>query len=431
MIKAAITPGTHPQSVRRNTITTDPHPRSTTANGGKIIANNTCKQLICFLNKPLRLQRYDNFPNFANFLAKKHQNLAYVKKKPYLCRRNSMRNTYMTTKRIALFDVAKAILIISVFVYHVPAIYLGWVHGTNETIGWLDGVNVRLVNSFFMAGFFCISGYFLNVQKPLIECIAKDARTILLPAFLFSLLQNGLYSIFWGNTAIRFHQYIELSYWTQISLGYWFLFALFINKLIMQFIIRFVKNGYLMALIALSLCVLGLALKIYAAYNCFNYFEALMMCPMTLVGYFCRQRNADLSRDHLRWYALGFVLTMIVLWVTDCSISGFNLASSFRFDYIPMALWLGLSGTAFVLYLSSWLERSKVLSYMGTLTLPMFCLNFFFIEAFLRLFMPLLDRWGFVWLYVPAVLICALGTSFALSALFNTKYLRWILGKID
>ena len=44
MINAPITPGIQPQSVNRNTIATLPHPRSTTANGGKIIANSTCKQ---------------------------------------------------------------------------------------------------------------------------------------------------------------------------------------------------------------------------------------------------------------------------------------------------------------------------------------------------------------------------------------------------
>ena len=334
----------------------------------------------------------------------------------------------MTTQRISLFDVAKALLIISVFIYHVPAIYVGWIHGTNEVMCWLDGINAKLVNSFFMAAFFCISGYFLNVQKPLLGCIIKDARTILLPAFFFSLLQNGLYSIFIGN-AVRFHQYIEPSYWMQSSLGYWFLFALFINKLIIQLIVRYCKNNYIMSIVALLLCVLGLTLKIHSAYNCFNYIEALMMCPMTLIGYFCRQRNVDLSRNHLRWYALGFVLTMTLLWFTNCSIAGFNLATYFSFDYIPMALWLGLSGTTFVLYLASWLEHSKVLSLMGTLTLPMFCLNFFFIEAFLRLFMPILDRFGWVWLYVPIVLLSALASSLALSALLNTKYLRWILGQ--
>ena len=57
----------------------------------------------------------------------------------------------MTTQRISLFDVAKALLIISVFIYHVPAIYVGWIHGTNEVMCWLDGINAKLVNSFFMA----------------------------------------------------------------------------------------------------------------------------------------------------------------------------------------------------------------------------------------------------------------------------------------
>jgi len=39
-----MTPGTQPMQVNRKTINTDPHPRSTTANGGKITANKTCKQ---------------------------------------------------------------------------------------------------------------------------------------------------------------------------------------------------------------------------------------------------------------------------------------------------------------------------------------------------------------------------------------------------
>lgn len=38
---AAITPGTQPKHVRINTIRNEPQPRSTTASGGKIIANNT------------------------------------------------------------------------------------------------------------------------------------------------------------------------------------------------------------------------------------------------------------------------------------------------------------------------------------------------------------------------------------------------------
>ena len=39
--KAAMTPGTHPQMVRMRTMSIDPHPRSNTANGGKMIDSNT------------------------------------------------------------------------------------------------------------------------------------------------------------------------------------------------------------------------------------------------------------------------------------------------------------------------------------------------------------------------------------------------------
>jgi hypothetical protein len=46
--KAAITPGTHPQSVNRKTITKEPHPFPNTDNGGKKMANKTLKKLIVF-----------------------------------------------------------------------------------------------------------------------------------------------------------------------------------------------------------------------------------------------------------------------------------------------------------------------------------------------------------------------------------------------
>jgi hypothetical protein len=40
-IRAAITPGTHPQRVSKNTMITDPQPLSMIANGGKIMQSNT------------------------------------------------------------------------------------------------------------------------------------------------------------------------------------------------------------------------------------------------------------------------------------------------------------------------------------------------------------------------------------------------------
>ena len=45
MTNAAITPGTQPQRVRRNTMITDPQPWSITASGGKKIDNKTRKTL--------------------------------------------------------------------------------------------------------------------------------------------------------------------------------------------------------------------------------------------------------------------------------------------------------------------------------------------------------------------------------------------------
>ena len=46
MISAAITPGTHPQRVRRKVIRTDPQPVSITARGGNMIDKTTLQKLM-------------------------------------------------------------------------------------------------------------------------------------------------------------------------------------------------------------------------------------------------------------------------------------------------------------------------------------------------------------------------------------------------
>jgi len=46
MTRAAITPGTHPQRVKRNTIIKDPQPFPITDNGGKRMAKRTLQKLI-------------------------------------------------------------------------------------------------------------------------------------------------------------------------------------------------------------------------------------------------------------------------------------------------------------------------------------------------------------------------------------------------
>ena len=48
IISAAMTPGTQPQSVSRNTMSIEPQPRSITASGGKIMARMTWRQDMVF-----------------------------------------------------------------------------------------------------------------------------------------------------------------------------------------------------------------------------------------------------------------------------------------------------------------------------------------------------------------------------------------------
>ncbi len=59
--KAAITPGTHPQSHNKKTISIEPQPLSMTANGGQIIERSTLQKLIVnkLLYKLILIYHYD------------------------------------------------------------------------------------------------------------------------------------------------------------------------------------------------------------------------------------------------------------------------------------------------------------------------------------------------------------------------------------
>lgn len=333
--------------------------------------------------------------------------------------------------RIRLFDIAKALLILSVYWYHIPQIYIGWLGGYNETMSLLNNINTCTFVPFFMTAFFFISGYFLNTEKKLGQAITHDALTIVLPAVLLSFVSNTLYSIYPGDFASRFHQYAVPSYWFTISLNFWFLFALFFNKCIVQLLVRYIHNRSVLLFVTICLSVLGLMLKNgqIDISNFFHYKEALLLCPVTVLGYLYKHESIEITRSHCAYFALGYVFTIILLWVSDTTIAGFNLGSGFSVDYYPMALWLGISGTMFVLYLSFLLEKSRILNYIGKLTLPLFCFNFFFIELFLRLSMPLMEQQRHVWLIIILIFIGSVVCAVLLSALLNTKYLRWILGR--
>ncbi|MPM12290.1 hypothetical protein SDC9_58642 [bioreactor metagenome] len=70
IINAAITPGTHPASVSKKTITTDPQPLSMTDNGGKTIARITRKHdIIKMLKIQVRSQTTNILANIEKIVS--------------------------------------------------------------------------------------------------------------------------------------------------------------------------------------------------------------------------------------------------------------------------------------------------------------------------------------------------------------------------
>ena len=315
----------------------------------------------------------------------------------------------------------------SVLWLHVPQIYLGWAGGRHPMLMKLDMINCNLYTAFFMVTFFIISGYFMNVKRSFKQTILKDIYTLLFSAVILSLISCLFYSI-WRDGFSKFAIYSNLSYWTETSLMYWFLFALFWSKQLTQLIVRYVHNISFQIFLVILICAFGILLKSQTITwrNVFNYQEALTFVPFVYLGYKSRQHEW-LTKPRLIWLSAGYTVSIVILWICKKPIAGFNL-HAIEIDYMPMALWLGISGSAAVIYVSMLLENSKVLRYIGTLTLPIFCFIFFFIEFFISLLQPLLDvRHGAIW-FVLSVFVCSLACCVGVSSLLKTRYLKWTLG---
>lgn len=247
--------------------------------------------------------------------------------------------------RIRQFDIAKALLIISVYLWHIPRIYSGWLGGENQTLFLLNTIHQCLFSSFFMAAFFAISGYFMNSERSVWKSVSRDFFGLIFPMITLSVLNNVLYTLLYvyysGNWFARFQLYLTPDYW-QDSLGFWFLTSLFLNKQILHVLVCYVKNTAIQITLSLLLCVCGLVLMNgqLNVPNWFHFKEALLMCPMSLLGYLCKKNKIELSHHTLQYFVLGYILSIIVLWLSNNLIDGFNHGSTFAVSYIPTALWL-------------------------------------------------------------------------------------------
>ena len=130
----------------------------------------------------------------------------------------------MPKERLHFMDIAKGLMITFLMFGHfkTDCYSLGLASDSLEKLtSWHDYFLV-----FYMQGFFLVTGYCTNFDKPWKKFFIANIKGLIIPAILFTIICRGILGILEGQNATEILRYIFG------SIGYWFLWALFFAKII-------------------------------------------------------------------------------------------------------------------------------------------------------------------------------------------------------
>ena len=130
---------------------------------------------------------------------------------------------------------------------------------------------------------------------------------------------------------------------------------------------------------------------------------------------------------YLIFYIILFVLLRIILKNELVVTSGVYIN---WWEY-PLFILIALAGTLGLMYLSKLINTNKVLERLGKSSLVIYCLHFSLIQVFFITFRSSLNALNShtILLVLLALYIFAFTGALIIERIFDTKYLRWIIGK--
>lgn len=331
-----------------------------------------------------------------------------------------------STKRIPFIDIAKGIMIILLIFHHLPQVSKILLGLENVTLEALDGLKY-IYCTFFMQAFFVITGYCSNFDKNYKKFLTDDVRTILLPAFLFTILISCA-------TTYLLKREVRISLFSYMIWGssYWFLNSMFIGKQIYYWMNKLLKNQYVIVSCCFGLLIGGVVLASYKSATPWSISNTLTMLIFLWIGRQLREIKINKQLSIFRLCSVAFLFAIIPIMATSYAAPYITMSICVNVVTIPLFLYLAVNGGGMLFYLSILIRNSKPLEYLGRNTIVIYMVHIFFLEAYQKLwikylFVPenSLQTMAFVVAIATLTIISSLVCIFVL----NSKYLRWMIGK--
>lgn len=179
--------------------------------------------------------------------------------------------------------------------------------------------------SWHMPAFFFLSGFFINIERPIRESIKKEAKRLIVPFFIFGLLgivaeiikRNlfpGFEFAYQDFSIVKELQglffWMDFTHMHQYGFVLWFLVALFWGKIILQFLLKVIKNKIVIGIICLALFF---ALANQNFILPFSADKALFSLVWIFGGYFCYNYCIKEDKWKLGNYFIIFAAAMLIV----------------------------------------------------------------------------------------------------------------------
>lgn len=272
----------------------------------------------------------------------------------------------MNTNRIKYFDIAKGILISLLCFSHFP-------HALAKYGIESEYINIvtqwhYIFQIFFMQAFFFITGYVTNFEKDIKDFIKDDIKSLFIPALFFTFVNRGCELLFCETKDDIYNVIFN-------GTGFWFLYALFLSKLIVKIMHEVIGHIYAFV-IMLTLVPLGYISYLLDFSNYCYHQQVFTMTICVYTGMWLRNRKEEY--DFLMKYSLViFIVSIGILTLLNIPysiISGTLAVGSLK--EIPIYITCSLLGTFAVLRISKLIDKCTYLENIGKLSLCIYGFHF-------------------------------------------------------
>lgn len=342
-------------------------------------------------------------------------------------------------------DNAKALAIFLVFLGHL-------LEGNNAISPELVAEN-RYIYAFHIPLFFMVAGYFFREKRGSFgELVVSKFKSRMVPVLFFTLVAYPLWlhPDWWNITnvdpeSVHYHLWRLLRGFPNLNWPCWFLFCLMLVELIAAELIPMLRGKWKLGLAIPIIYIMGRLLTdkfpaegvlvLEKPEDIWFLQEAFVALPFYLAGHLLAQTGwlAEVSVNR----RLMILPLLLVIFIAATHFNfpdnpnmkvNMSTAEHGGWIYFPVA---GLTGALGFLLLCQFLPQNRLLTYVGSNTLPLMGINGLFLHFFNRLIAPACDALGHGYVllavYIAASLVSLL-LCLPLVWLFN-RCVPWCVGQ--